>query len=68
MESMFSLKPNDVLVLDENNPGIHFIKKESRDLTHFFDALPANRQSYGGNTMAYLEILDEPEEIDTLGL
>ena len=39
----------------------------SRNLTHFFDAIPANRQSYGGNTMAYLEILEEPEEIDTLG-
>lgn len=56
----FSLKPNDVLVLDENTPGIHFTKKENKDLTHFFDSLPANRNSYGGNTTAYLENLEEP--------
>lgn len=59
----YSLKADDVLVLDENSPEICLRKKNAGfEASHFFDALPISPMAYGGNTTKYLEQLEEPDD------
>lgn len=58
----FSLKRGDVLLVSEDGVDLTFSKKEKETDISFFAELPPVPDAYGGDTDAYLEAMEEPED------
>ncbi len=58
----FSLKRGDVLLVSEDDVELTLSKKEKETDMSFFAELPPAPEAYGGDTDAYLEAMEEPED------
>ena len=58
----FYLKRGDVLLVSEDDVDLTLSKKEKEIDMSFFAELPSVPEAYGGDTDAYLEVMEAPED------